>query len=181
MNNLKYVGTIVNYKGLNGCILANYLPKGLILPAGCEIYVGFSENFCDKYILTQELAGNINKAEIYLNGIDSKEKALNLKEKGIFVEHNIAIKYNPDFIFHDEIIGATVINIDTNEHVGEIIDIWELPANNVWLVSSPNGELPIPVIDDVVKDVNIEEKLIKIHILDGLMDLLNKSKANDED
>jgi 16S rRNA processing protein RimM len=47
----------------------------------------------------------------------------------------------------------------------------ELPANDVWLMKYNNMEIPIPVIDDVIKKVDIKNKEIYVELIDGLMEL----------
>ena len=47
----------------------------------------------------------------------------------------------------------------------------ELPANDVWVMRTDKAEIPLPVIDDVIKSVDIEKKEIRIELMDGLMDL----------
>ena len=169
---LKKIGNIVNTKGNNGILILVGCSQELFLEKDCEVFVGFSENFTEKYILEKNFVGNHNKSELSLKSIDSKEKAQKLKEKGLFAIKKDILKYNEEYIFPDEIIGCKVFVIESNHCVGEIIDIWELPANNVWVVETENGNLPLPVIEEVVKEINIDSKIIKVVLLDGLMDLV---------
>ncbi len=42
--------------------------------------------------------------------------------------------------------------------------------NDVWVIKRPKGQdLLIPYIDDVVLQVNIENKLVTIHVMEGLL------------
>lgn len=65
----------------------------------------------------------------------------------------------------------------TKELLGELKDVMILPGNDVWLITLPDGELPIPVIKDVVKKVNIADKHIEIELIPGLMDIISSNKA----
>ena len=111
-----------------------------------------------------------------LKEIDNKEKAIELKEQGLFIERNTILKYNPSIVLPDEIIGSKIINNDTDEFIGIVKEYWHLPANDVLLVDTNDGEIPIPYIDDVIKDINIKNRIIKIFLLDGLMELKTKKK-----
>ena len=42
------------------------------------------------------------------------------------------------------------------------------PANDVFVVATESGELLLPVIDDVVLDVDIEGGRMTVHLLEGL-------------
>ena len=67
-----------------------------------------------------------------------------------------------------EIIGASVIT-EEGEHLGELTDVIETGANDVYEVTTPDGkEILIPVIPDCVLDVNTEKKVVKVHLLEGM-------------
>lgn len=74
-----------------------------------------------------------------------------------------------EYYFH-EIIGCTVVTED-GEPIGEIKEILTPGANDVWVVKrKKGGDVLIPYIDDVVKQVDIENKTITIHVMEGLLD-----------
>ena len=73
-----------------------------------------------------------------------------------------------DFYYH-EIVGCNVFDEEGNE-IGEITDILQTGANDVWTIKGVNGKMHyIPVIMDVVKEVDVEEKRIMIELMDGLL------------
>lgn len=44
-------------------------------------------------------------------------------------------------------------------------------ANDVWVVARPGKkDALIPYIDAVVKEINVADQTIKIHIMEGLLD-----------
>ncbi len=172
---LKQIGIISNIKGARGTLIVTNCLSGLYLPADTTIKIGFSESFCKDYKLAQNILTHNKKTEIHILNINSREQAELLKEKAIFINKNIILKYNPNYIFEEEIIGSNAINIDTGASIGTIIEVWELPANDVWVVATENGNLPLPVIDDVIEFIDLENKIIKIHVIDGLMDIVTKN------
>ncbi|HON57877.1 MAG TPA: ribosome maturation factor RimM, partial [bacterium] len=65
--------------------------------------------------------------------------------------------------------GLKVYTTD-NEYLGEISEILELPANDVYVVQRENHrELLIPAIDDVVKKIDINSGVMIIELLEGLI------------
>lgn len=73
-----------------------------------------------------------------------------------------------EFYFH-EIIGCLVFT-KHGEEVGKITEILTPGANDVWVVKGKNGkEVLIPYIDDVVKKVDVKEKIILIDPIEGLL------------
>ena len=73
-----------------------------------------------------------------------------------------------EFYFH-EIMGCTVYDLEGQE-IGEVTDILQTGANDVWTVTPAKGKPHyIPYIEDVVKEIDIDEKKIVIDALDGLL------------
>lgn len=74
-----------------------------------------------------------------------------------------------EYYFH-QIIGCQVVTED-GAHLGEVTGILQPGANDVWEVRMSDGRMVlIPYIDDVVRDIDVEQKLIVIHLLEGLID-----------
>ena len=73
-----------------------------------------------------------------------------------------------EFYFH-EIMGCTVYDLEGQE-IGVVTDILQTGANDVWTVTPAKGkEHYIPYIEEVVKEIDIDEKKIIIDPLDGLL------------
>ncbi|KAA6453602.1 ribosome maturation factor RimM [Bacillus swezeyi] len=74
-----------------------------------------------------------------------------------------------EYYFH-EIIGCDVFT-ENGDLIGKVKEILTPGANDVWVVARPGKkDALIPYIDAVVKDISIEDKTIKIHIMEGLLD-----------
>lgn len=79
-----------------------------------------------------------------------------------------AAEKSEDEYYYDEVIGCLVVT-DEGKELGIVDHIYSLPANDVWVVRSPDqGEILLPFIEDVVKEVNVAEKRIVIHWMEGL-------------
>ncbi|WP_317956007.1 ribosome maturation factor RimM [Staphylococcus haemolyticus] len=70
--------------------------------------------------------------------------------------------------YYSDIIGSTVFD-DDNQPIGRVINIFETGANDVWVVKGEKEYL-IPYIADVVKEIDIENKTIRITPMEGLLD-----------
>lgn len=99
---------------------------------------------------------NINEVEKFRDGIlKVPESQLGELEEG-------------EFYFH-EIIGCLVFT-KHGEEVGKVVEILTPGANDVWVVKGKKGkEILIPYIDDVVKKVDLTEKIILIDPMEGLL------------
>ncbi|MEH7460935.1 ribosome maturation factor RimM [Bacillus thuringiensis] len=71
--------------------------------------------------------------------------------------------------YYHEIIGCTVVTED-GETIGTIKEVLSPGANDVWVIKQPKGQdILIPYIEEVVLQVNINEQLVTIHVMEGLL------------
>jgi 16S rRNA processing protein RimM len=72
--------------------------------------------------------------------------------------------------YYNEIIGCKVIT-EEGQELGLITEILTPGANDVWVVSLPNNkQLLLPVIDQVVLEVDVPAKIVRIHLMEGLLE-----------
>jgi len=73
------------------------------------------------------------------------------------------------YYFH-ELIGLQVVD-EKNELIGGLTEIIETGANNVYVVTRPDGrEVLLPAIPSVILEVEMSRRLMRVHLLDGLVD-----------
>ena len=66
---------------------------------------------------------------------------------------------------------------DEDVTIGKVKDVLQTGANDVYIVETPdNEEVLIPVIPSCVLDIDTDNKIVKIHMLDGLMEINKKKK-----
>ncbi|GAB6931532.1 ribosome maturation factor RimM [Paenibacillus sp. JCM 10914] len=123
-----------------------------------QVTVETSRFHKNMYVLKFKELQNINEAEKY---------------KGALLKIPAEMQEDlPDneYYFH-EIIGCKVWTDDEPaEELGTVSEILTPGANDVWVVKTPKGkEILLPAIPDVVLDVNKEEKLIRVHLMEGLI------------
>jgi 16S rRNA processing protein RimM len=73
-----------------------------------------------------------------------------------------------DFYYH-EIIGVQVVT-DTGQELGRVKEILSPGANDVWVVDTGKKDVLIPYISDVVKNVDVANKVVIVHLIPGLVD-----------
>jgi 16S rRNA processing protein RimM len=108
------------------------------------------------YIIKFKQYGNINEVEKYKGGL-------------LKVSLDDQIEPEEDAFYFHEILGCTVIDEEIGE-LGKVIDILTPGANDVWVVKRAKGsDVLIPYIEQVVLDVNVKEKVIKVRLMEGLL------------
>lgn len=78
----------------------------------------------------------------------------------------------PDGVYYiADLIGLEVFD-DEGQKIGIIADVFSTGANDVYDIKREGQKnLLLPVIDDVVLDVDIEGGKVTVHIMEGLLDL----------
>lgn len=108
---------------------------------------------------------------VQLEGIDSLTALEPWIGSVVEIERDLLPAVADDEIYAFEAIGLAVFTAD-GEHLGEIRETLDLPANDVWVVIRPDGrEVLIPVIEDVVREVDLVERRATIRPLPGLLDV----------
>ncbi|MFF2794472.1 ribosome maturation factor RimM [Lysinibacillus xylanilyticus] len=108
-------------------------------------------------LLTFEGMNNINLVEPFKEGMLKITKDQMTDD---LLEEN-------EYFYHD-IIGCTIIS-EEGETIGAVTDILQTGANDVWVVKGTKKEHYIPYIEDIVKEIDIDEKKIVIHVMEGLL------------
>jgi 16S rRNA processing protein RimM len=121
-----------------------------------EVEVASSRNHKNTYIVKFKAWNEINDVEKY---------------KGWFLKINEEQRFElPEHeYYYNEIIGCHVVSEEGLE-LGVIQEILSPGANDVWVVQPATGKaVYIPYIEDVVKQVDVRNKQVVVHILEGLL------------
>ncbi len=93
------------------------------------------------------------------------------RKKSLLVTRDQAVPLEEDEYFIADLIGLRVIT-DEDKVLGELTDVLETGANDVYQVTDENGkEILLPAIKDCILSVDLEKGEMKVHILEGLLDL----------
>lgn len=102
-------------------------------------------------------------------GIDNINDIERYKRCPILIERCDAVELEEDEYFIADMIGMAVETEDGKEF-GTLRDVIETGANDVYVIdSAEHGEVLVPAIKECILDVNIEERKMRIHLMDGLV------------
>jgi len=107
---------------------------------------------------------------ILFEGITSTDAANKLRDALIEIdEEELPALPEGEYYIHD-LIGLRVV-ATTGEELGTLDDVLETGANDVYLVKRPGQkDLLVPVIDDVVLDVDLDAGTVTIEVIPGLIE-----------
>ena len=102
-----------------------------------------------------------------LEGVDDRDAAARLTGMRILVR--AADLPTADEFYHHELHGFAMVTTDGRE-LGTIADTFATGLNDVWVVRGAAGEHLIPVIADVVREIDRDGRRVVIEPMPGLLD-----------
>lgn len=164
------VGKIVNTHGLKGEV------KIVTWTDYPEVFEDLEYVFAKKK--TEEIKLNLKNIKYQKNNIivkfseiNSIEEAEPFKNCVLTAERDMLGELPEGVYYIADLIGCEVYS-DEGEILGEISDVFNTGANDIYAVSLPQRkDMLIPVTDDTVKSVDIENKKVIVHLIEGLEDL----------
>lgn len=111
-----------------------------------------------------------NMVILKFKGYDNINDVETWRQRDLLITRDQAVELKEDEYFITDLIGLTVVNEEAV--LGRVKDVLETGANDVYVVELTGGkELLLPAIKDCILNVDLEGGRMKVHVLDGLMDL----------
>lgn len=122
-----------------------------------------------KSLTLEKIQPNGNVMIAKFRGIDTIENAEKLRNSILYINRDDANLPDGAYFIQD-LIGCTVFDDNSKQVYGTVSDVTQTGANDVWHIKNGDNEYLIPVIDDVVKQVDVESGEIYITPLKGIFD-----------
>ena len=98
--------------------------------------------------------------------IEDAEKYVNAYLK---VDRENAIELEDDEYFIADLLGSEVYT-DENKLLGKLEDIYNTGSSDIYVVKNEEGkQILLPAIVDVIKDIDVKNQKIIVHIIEGLL------------
>ena len=163
------IGKIINTHGIRGEV------KVMPLTDDARRYDRLEWVYIDKVapdtkLFIEKLRYHKNNVIIKFKKVNTMNEAEKLKNKSLFINRELAVELPEDTYFICDLIGSEVLTVE-GQNLGKICDIISTGSNDVYIIKNDsNKEILIPAIKDVVKKVDIENSLIIVKLLEGLID-----------
>lgn len=121
------------------------------------LHIASVKFFKNMVILKFKEFGNINEVE-------------KLVKKDLMISRDMAVPLSEDENFICDMIGLTTVTDDGIE-LGKLTDVLQTGANDVYVITTAEKkEVLIPAIKQCILKVDLEEKKMTVHMLEGLLD-----------
>ena len=163
------VGTLRRSHGIRGDIVLDVLtdfPERL--EPGTLIYVGDKKQ---PLKITRRRPHNEGLI-LGLEGISNSEQAAKYSAKTSYVPAENRPALPEGEYYHHQILGLKVVD-ENGVDLGILTEIIETGANDVYVVTKEDRvvrDVLIPALKHVLLDVNLETRIMKVHLLPGLLE-----------
>ncbi|WP_414046617.1 ribosome maturation factor RimM [Macrococcus equi] len=161
------VGKIVNMHGVKGevkILSASDFAEERFQP-GKTLLIPFKEETIELVIKSYRVHKNFHM--VAFEGINNINDVEQYKGLDVFQEVDTTeLPLEENEYYYSDIIGCEVYN--DGQSIGKVTEIFETGANDVWVVKGEKEHL-IPYIEDVVKEIDIDNKKIVIEAMEGLL------------
>lgn len=160
------VGKIVNTHGVKGCI------KCVPFTDDLERFDGLEYVYTEKDDIKRRIKDVwYRKGTVYLTleNIDDMNTAETFKNTYISIFEDQLRELPEDTYYLFELEGMKVYSLE-GEYIGEISEIYQPGANDVYEIKNNNKTYLIPAVKEIVKEVNMKDRKIIINVIEGLLE-----------
>ena len=164
-----YIGYITKTKGLKGEVQLFFefdSPELLDLDV---VFADMNGKMVPYFVSSYKLQAN-NTGNFYFDDIDHIDKAQPLLRKKIYLPlDKMPDRSDEDFHYND--LKGFVVSDEVHGELGEILEVNEYPQQFVATISYQNKEVLFPLNEDMIIEIDEDEKTILVELPEGLLDL----------
>lgn len=162
------IGQIVNTFGIKGMVKVKPFTDDIRrFDELKKVYVKKNSNQTEYEI--EEVKYHKDMVLIKLKGIDKVEQAEELRNAYLTISRDSVEELEEGRYYIVDLLGLEVYT-DEQILLGTLQDIFNTGSNDIYVVKDKQGkQILLPAIQDVIKQIDIENKKIIVHLLPGLI------------
>ena len=167
MKNLE-IGQIVNTFGIKGFVKVNPWVNDVTRFDNLKkVYIKIRKSL--KELEIEEVKYHKNQVLLKFKGVETVEQAEMLRNSILEIDRKDAIPLEEGEYFIADLLESEVYT-DEGEKLGILEDIFNTGSNDIYVVKNELGKsILLPRIKDVFKDIDVENKKIIVHLIEGLI------------
>ena len=111
-----------------------------------------------------------DKFFIAVKDVKTMEQAQNLVGKTVYLPLEMLPKLSGKQFYYHEIVGFTVVDTENGE-LGPVTEVLEYPTQAILQIVKGKKEILIPILDQVIQNVDRDKKILQITAPEGLIDM----------
>ncbi len=110
-----------------------------------------------------------NVGLVKIKGIDTPEQGEALRGKLVYMDRS-EVRLPKNRFFIADLIGIKVYDGNNEKYYGEITEVFQTGANNVYKIEKDGKEYLFPAVDHMIKSTDIENSRIEVLPIAGIFD-----------
>lgn len=111
-----------------------------------------------------------NKWIFSFEEVKNKQDAIEIRNALIKVRRDLVGISEDEYLVSD-LIGLKVYEVKDNEYLGEVKEIFETAAHDIYVVESDKYEIMIPDVDIFVKKIDFQGRKLEVDLIEGMKEL----------
>ena len=167
MKNLE-IGQIVNTFGIKGFVKVNpWVNDVTRFDELKKVYIKIRKSL--KELEIEEVKYHKNQVLLKFKGVETVEQAEMLRNAILEIDRKDAIPLEEGEYFIADLLESEVYT-DEGKKLGILEDIFNTGSNDIYVVKNELGKsILLPRIKDVFKEIDVENKKIIVHLIEGLI------------
>ena len=162
------IGQIVNHYGIKGMVKVNPFTDDISQFEKLKSILLVKDGKLSE-VEIEETKYSKNQVLLKLKGIDTVEEAEKYRGCYLKIARSNSKKLPKDTYFIADLLGLTVYT-DENILLGKVEDIYNSGANDIYVIKSEDGkQILLPGTKEVIKQIDLEQERITVHIIKGLI------------
>lgn len=117
-----------------------------------------------------------NKWIFSFEEIKNKQDAIEIRNALIKVRRDLVGIGEDEYLISD-LIGIKVYDIKGNEYLGEITEIFETAAHDIYVIDTEDYEIMIPDVEVFIKKIDYQNRKMEVDLIEGMKEFKkNKEK-----
>lgn len=162
------IGQIVNHFGIKGMVKVNPFTDDISQFEEMETILVEKKGSIQEMQI-EDVKYSKNQVLLKLKGIETVEEAEKYRNCYLKLPREKARKLPKNTYFIADLIGLEVYTEEGNL-LGKVDDIYNTGASDIYVIKDELGkQILLPAIKEVIKQVDLEEEKIVVHLLEGLV------------
>ena len=162
------IGQIVNTFGIKGMVKVNPFTDDISQFEEMETILVDKKGSLQEMQI-EEVKYSKNQVLLKLKGIETVNDAEKYRNCYLKLPREKARKLPKNTYFIADLIGLKVYT-EEGKLLGKVDDIYNTGASDIYVIKDELGkQILLPAIKDVIKQIDLEQEKIVVHLLDGLV------------
>ena len=174
------IGTVVKAFGIRGELVIRPLTENVKrFKRLSSVFVGTNEANARETTVASVAVDGRGIRMMFAN-VSDRTAAEELVGSLVFVDDDAKVRLPKGTFFVHDLVGIDVVDENGNA-VGTLKEVLKYPAQDVYVIDANGKDVLIPAVKEFVKKIDVAAKVMRVKLIDGMIDDAQALGESDED